>query len=56
VSTDQLVFEENERQPVDELRLQFEAVSRLTPEERRVVQEVVEGILLKHDARRWIQS
>ncbi|MEM7357451.1 MAG: hypothetical protein AAF657_41945 [Acidobacteriota bacterium] len=35
--------------------MEFEAVSRLDPAERRVIQEVVESILLKHDAKRWIR-
>ena len=56
VSADHLLFEEDERSPADELKLQFEAVSRLDPEERRVIQEVVDSILLKHDAKRWIRS
>jgi transcriptional regulator with XRE-family HTH domain len=55
VSADQLLFEEAERRPDEELRLQFEAVSRLHPDEKHVIREVVDSILLKHDARRWIQ-
>ena len=55
VSADHLLFEEDERAPADELKLQFEAVARLDPDERRVIQEVVESILLKHDAKRWIR-
>jgi len=55
VSADHLLFDEDERAPADELKMQFEAVARLDPDERRVIQEVVESILLKHDARRWIR-
>lgn len=36
VTTDQLVFEEGEREVPDELRLQFEAISRFDPEDRKV--------------------
>jgi hypothetical protein len=42
--------------PTRELRLQFEAVAQLDPEEKAVVQSVLEGLLLKHDARRWIKT
>lgn len=56
VSADQLLFEEHERAPDDSLKLQFEAVSRLSPEEKQVVIEVVDGLLLKHDAKRWIRA
>ena len=55
VSADYLLFDEDERAPADELKMQFEAVARLDPAERRVIQEVVESILLKHDAKRWIR-
>jgi transcriptional regulator with XRE-family HTH domain len=53
VSTDFLLFEEQERSPGDELALQFEAVSQLPPEERRVVTEVLESLIIKYQARRW---
>lgn len=55
VSADHLLFDQQERAPADELKLQFEAVARLDPDEKRVVQEVVESLLLKHDAKRWIR-
>ena len=53
VSTGFLLFEEQERGPGDELALQFEAVSQLPPEERRVVVEVLESLIIKYQARRW---
>lgn len=56
VSADALVFEENERDPADELRLQFEAVSQLPPQEQAVVKDVLESLLLKYQARRWEQA
>lgn len=39
--------------PDEKLRLQFEAVSRLDPREQEIAMEVLDGLLLKHDARRW---
>ena len=42
-----------ERGPDEELKLQFEAVSRLDPDEKKVVRSVIESIILRHEARRW---
>jgi transcriptional regulator with XRE-family HTH domain len=52
VSADELLFDPEERGPSDELRLQFEAASRLSDEEMAMVKNVLEGILLRHEARR----
>jgi transcriptional regulator with XRE-family HTH domain len=54
VSTDELIFDENERGPSDDLRLQFESVSAFGESDRKVVKEVLDGLILKHQARRWI--
>lgn len=53
VSADKLIFDENERGPDDDLRLHFEAISKLTPDEKKTVKELLEGMLLKHEAKRW---
>lgn len=53
---DVLLVDEGERGPSDDLRLQFEAASRLDPDEKRIVREVLDSILLKHDAKRWTRS
>ena len=53
VSADMLLFGKDERGPDDDLRLQFEAVSRFDEEEKRVVRSLLEGMILKHEARRW---
>jgi transcriptional regulator with XRE-family HTH domain len=53
VSADLLLFDENERGPTDDLRLQFEATNRLTDDEKTTVKRVLEGLLLAHEARRW---
>ena len=52
VSSDFLLFE-HERGPSNELALQFEAVSQLPPEERGVVMEVLESLIIKYQTRRW---
>jgi transcriptional regulator with XRE-family HTH domain len=56
VSADVLVFEEGERGPDPELRLQFEAVSQFTPEEKAVAQTVLESLILRHDASRFSRT
>jgi hypothetical protein len=48
-----LLFEKDERGPDEDLKLQFEAVSRLDPEEKKVIRSVIESIILRHEARRW---
>lgn len=53
VTTDWLLFEDSERGPDDDLRLQFEAMSQLSPEEKGVARAVLEGLLLKHAANRF---
>jgi transcriptional regulator with XRE-family HTH domain len=54
VSADLLLFDRDERGPGHDLRLEFEAVSRLDAKEKDVVRSVLEGILLKHEARRLL--
>lgn len=53
VTSDQLLFGKDERGPDDDLRLQFEAIAQFDEEEKRVVRSVLEGMILKHEARRW---
>ena len=56
VSADMLLFGKDQRGPDDDLRLQFEAVSRFDAEEKNVVRSLLEGMILKHEARRWSGS
>jgi transcriptional regulator with XRE-family HTH domain len=53
VSADELLFAPDERGPSDDLKLQFEAVSRFDPEAKKVVQQVLESMILQQEARRW---
>src|SRR5215831_13490432 len=48
VSADMLLFAQNERGPDEDLRLQFEAASRLDPEEKNVIRSVIESIVLRN--------
>ena len=53
VSSDELIFEKNERGPSDELRLQFEAISKFDGDEKRMIKEILDGLILKREAKRW---
>jgi len=53
VSADALVFDADERAPGKSLALHFEAVSQLEPDEQQFILEVIEGLLLKQQAKRW---
>ncbi|NRB25946.1 helix-turn-helix transcriptional regulator [Shewanella sp.] len=53
VSIDSLVFNASERDPDDELKLQFEAIQGFTEQEKLVTKTVLEGLILKHDANRF---
>jgi transcriptional regulator with XRE-family HTH domain len=52
VSADDLLFGRTERGPDQDLRFQFEAIQNFSPEEKKVVRSVLEGLLLTHEARR----
>jgi transcriptional regulator with XRE-family HTH domain len=53
VSADFLLFDEHEREPDNDLILQFEAINQFSKEEKHVVRELLEGLILKYEARRW---
>jgi transcriptional regulator with XRE-family HTH domain len=55
-SIDELVFEDEERKPEGELQLLFEGVSRLDPGEQQLIKELIESIMLKHDAKRYFKQ
>ena len=52
VSSDVLLFNEGDRGPDDDLQLHFEAVSKLDPDEKNTIKELLEGMLLKHEAKK----
>ena len=55
-ATDVLVFDASERPIADVLQRQFEAVSKLPEAERAIARVLLEGLMLKHEARRWEHS
>jgi len=53
VSADSLLFDEAERGPGDDLRLQFDVISHMDEEEQRVIRELIDGMILKYQSHRW---
>ncbi len=50
-SADELIFGKDERGPDEDLRLQFEAISQFNEEDRELARGVIEGLILKHQAK-----
>lgn len=53
VSLDELVFEEADRGPGEKMKFLFEAIEQLNPQEQEVIQELLEGMVMKYQTRRW---
>lgn len=53
VSIDSLVFDDKEVGPSDTLKLQFEAISQMPKGEQAIILELLEGMIIKYETRRW---
>ena len=56
MSLDQLVFDESERGPSDDLRLRFEAVSHMCDDDRRIIKALLDGMIVKHQTRQMVDN
>lgn len=56
VPGDMLLFDEEKREPPEDFLLQFEAISKFGPEEKKINKEVLDGLILKHEAKRWASA
>ncbi len=56
VSADVLVFDKDERGPDEELKLVFEALSQFNPEDKAMAKKILHGLILQHQAKRWINT
>jgi len=54
ISLDQLVFNEGERGPDDTLKLQFEAISQMSNDEKKIIQALLDGMIIKHQTRQMM--
>lgn len=55
ITTDWLIFEEGERELPNTLLMKFEAVSQMSNEDQRTIQSLIDGMILKHQARQLSQ-
>jgi len=53
LSLDELAFSPNERVPGDDLRPLLAALNDFSADERHVIREMIEGLILKHTARKF---
>lgn len=56
VSADVLLFDKDERGPDDMLRLQFEAVSQFPREEKKIIQALLDGMIVKHRTQQLVNE
>lgn len=55
VTLDDLVFDDDDRGPDDDLKLQFEAVKQLPPEDKQVIKAMLDGMIVKHRTKQLAQ-
>jgi transcriptional regulator with XRE-family HTH domain len=53
---DELLFDPDERAPQGDARLIMEAITDFSEEEMKTVKEVLHGLILTHQAKRWSRS
>ena len=53
VTTDSLIFEDDELAADADLALQFKAIAAMPEQERKIIQELLEGMIIKYEAERW---
>ena len=51
VSLDELVFEQDERSPSDDLRLRFEQIQQMSDEDQKAIKSMLDGMILKHQTK-----
>lgn len=52
VSADVLLFDKDERGPDEALKLKFEALRDFNPDERKIVEGVLDSLIVQHQAKR----
>lgn len=56
VATDDLLFNETERNPSDDLRLQFEAIGQFDADDKQIVKAFLNSLILKHQPAAGVAS
>ena len=52
VSLDTLVFNDDDRGPSDDFKMQFEAINQFNDREKLITKELLDSLILKHTANR----
>ncbi len=52
VPGDMLLFDEDERKSPDDFVLQFEALAQLSPEDKKSIRSMIDGMLIRHQAKK----
>jgi transcriptional regulator with XRE-family HTH domain len=53
VTTDSLIFDDEELTADADLEKQFQAVAAMPTEEQTVIKQLLEGMIIKYEAERW---
>lgn len=53
VTTDSLVFDEEELEPGTDLAMQFQAITHMPKQQQEVIKQLLEGMIIKYEAERW---
>lgn len=53
VTTDSLIFEEDELVPDANLALQFQAIANMPKAQQAVIRQLLEGMIIKYETERW---
>jgi transcriptional regulator with XRE-family HTH domain len=56
VPGDMLLFDEDERKPPEDFMLQFEALAHLGTEDKKAIRAMIDGMLIRHQAKKFINS
>ena len=56
VPGDMLLFDEDERKSPDDFVLQFEALAQLSPEDKKAIRSMIDGMLIRHQAKKLMNA
>jgi transcriptional regulator with XRE-family HTH domain len=56
ISADLLLFDKSEREPDEDLKLQFEAVSQMSEQDKQAIKAMLEGMIIKHQTKQMVGS
>lgn len=56
VPGDMLLFDEQEREPPEDFILQFEALAKLNAEDKKAVRAMIDGMLIRHQAKKLMDT